>query len=61
MSTDELMQSLVEIGSWIGKFEADNGVQLDEFSTSIMNRECGRSLHPLPLGRSFDMLLFSLA
>lgn len=60
MSADELMRSLVEIGSWIGKFESANRVQLDEFSTSIMNRECGTSLLPLPLGRSFDMLLFSL-
>jgi hypothetical protein len=60
MSTPELMQVLAEIGSWIGKFEANNGVLLDEFSTSVMNRECGRSLHSLPLGRSFDMMLFSL-
>ncbi len=60
MSTEELMKSLVEIGSWIGKYESGNGVLLDEFSTNVMNRACGRSLHPLPLGRSVDMLLFSL-
>ena len=60
ISTDKLMQALIEIGYWIRKFESDNGVLLDEFSTNVMNRACGRSLHPLPLGRSFDMLLFSL-
>jgi hypothetical protein len=60
MTTDELMQALIEIGTWISKFESDNGVLLDEFSTNVMNRACGRSLHLLPLGRSFDMLLFSL-
>jgi hypothetical protein len=60
LSTGELMQALVDMGSWIGKFESDNGVLLDEFATNVMNREYGRSLHPLPLGRSLDMLLFSL-
>jgi hypothetical protein len=60
MSTAELMQLLIDIGYWIVRFEKDNGVQLDEFSTSIMNRECSRSLQPLPLGRSFDMIMFSL-
>jgi len=60
MSTDKLVQALAEIGSWIRNFEFDNEVLLDEFSTNVMNRTCGRSLRPLPLGRSFDMLLFSL-
>lgn len=60
MSTDKLVQALVEIGSWIRNFEFDNEVLLDEFSTDVMNRACGKSLRPLPLGRSFDMLLFSL-
>ena len=60
LSTRDLVQALVEIGAWIRQFESDNGVQLNEFSTSVMNRECGRTFHSLPLGRSFDMLLFSL-
>lgn len=61
MSTNELLRSLVKIGSWIVSFEKENEVQLDDFSTRIMNRELGLSLRTLPVGRSFDMLLFSLA
>jgi len=60
ISTVKLVQAFLEIGYWIRNFESNNGILLDEFSTDVMNRACGRSLHPLPLGRSFDMLLFSL-
>lgn len=59
ISTSDLMEVLVEIGVWIEEFEAGTGLLLDDFSTKIVNKH-REDLHPLPLGRSFDMLLFSL-
>ena len=60
ISNEELVQSLVEIGTWIRYFEARNGIHLDELATDVMLRICEHDLQPLPLGRSLDMLLFSL-
>lgn len=57
----ELVRSFGEIGSWITKFERKIGINLDEFVTNTVRKVYGRSINPIPLGRSFDMLLFSLA
>jgi hypothetical protein len=60
LSNAELLKALVEMGFWIRDFESLNGIALDELATKEMRQVTGRLLRPLPLGRSFDMLLFSL-
>lgn len=61
MSNKELVTALVEIGTWIRNFESQNGIMLDKLATDEMRRVTMNSLSTLPLGRSFDMLLFSLS
>lgn len=60
LSDKELVQSLGEIGSWISNFESENGIKLDKFASAVMMSKHKRNLHPLPSGRAFDMMLFSL-
>jgi hypothetical protein len=61
MSNAALVAALVEIGVWIKDFESQHGICLDQLATSEMRQAGIKSLSPLPLGRSFDMLLFSLS
>lgn len=61
MSNAALVAALVEIGVWIKDFESQHGICLDQLATSEMRQAGIESLSPLPLGRSFDMLLFSLS
>jgi hypothetical protein len=60
ISEENLVEALVEIGKWVRHFETQNNINLDEFATGLMLQTSGRELQPLPLGRSFDMMLFSL-
>lgn len=61
ISSKDLVTALREIGVWIQKFESKYGIQLDELATNEMNSlDQFMELKPLPLGRSFDMMLFSL-
>ena len=61
MSSSLLVAAFVEIGAWIKDFESQHGIRLDQLATSEMRQAGIESLSPLPLGRSFDMLLFSLS
>ncbi len=57
----DLVRALVEIGVWIRNFESRNGILLDNLVTKEMIKQKNtNSLSPLPLGRSFDMMLFPL-
>jgi len=56
ITNKDLVTALVEIGYWIQRFESKHGVKLDTLATNEMNG----SNRPLPLGRSFDMMLFYL-
>jgi len=57
----DLVRALVEIGVWIRNFESRNGILLDNLATKeMMKQKNTNSLSPLPLGRSFDMMLFPL-
>ncbi len=56
---NELTESLVEIGRWLRDFENRFGINFDNFATDIMRTASRSDLHPLPSGRSFDMMLFS--
>ena len=60
ISDEELVQSLVDIGTWIQYFETKNGIYLNELLTDVLLRTYYCDLHQLPLGRIFDMMLFSL-
>jgi hypothetical protein len=59
LSNAELVAALIEMGIWIQDFESLNNVMLDELVTNEIRR-VDVLLQPVPLGRSFDMLLFSL-
>lgn len=61
MSNEDLVTALVEIGTWIQDFESQYGILLDKLATDEMRLVSRDSLSPLPLGRSFDMMLFSLS
>ena len=61
MSNEDLVTALVEIGTWIQGFESQHGILLDKLATDEMRLVGRDSLSPLPLGRSFDMMLFSLS
>ena len=60
ISDEDLVEALVEIGKWVQHFETQNNMNLDEFATDLMLQATGRKLQGLPLGRSFDIMLFSL-
>lgn len=60
MSNEDLVTALVEIGTWIQDFESLHHILLDKLATDEMRLASRDSLSPLPLGRSFDMMLFSL-
>jgi hypothetical protein len=61
ISSKDLVTTLMKIGVWIQKFESKYDIHLDELATNEMNSlDKFRELKPLPLGRSFDMMLFSL-
>lgn len=61
MSSEDLVMALVEIGTWIQDFESQHDILLDELATDQMRLVGRDSLSQLPLGRSFDMMLFSLS
>ncbi len=61
MSSEDLVMALVEIGNWIQDFESQHGILLDKLVTDEMRLVDRDSLSPLPLGRSFDIMLFSLS
>ena len=50
----------MDIGTWIQYFETKNGIYLNELLTDVLLRTYYCDLHQLPLGRIFDMMLFSL-
>lgn len=60
LSSSSLVTALVEIGTWIKNFESRHGTRLDHLATCEIRRVGRESLRTLPLGRAFDMLLFSL-
>ena len=61
ISNKDLVTALQEIGDWIQKFESKHTVLLDELATvEMVSLNQYNELKPLPLGRSFDMMLFSL-
>jgi len=60
LSTEELVEALIEMGVWICDFESRNGVMLDQLATSEIRETNEASLGQLPLGRGLDMLLFSM-
>lgn len=61
ISSKYLMTALQEIGVWIQEFESKFDIQLDKLATNEMNSlNHFKELKPLPLGRSFDMMLFLL-
>ena len=61
ISNKKLVEALIEIGIWIQNFESKYEIQLDKLATYEMNSQKSlESLNPLPLGRSFDMMLFLL-
>lgn len=61
ISSQGLVTALCEIGIWIQEFESKYGILLNKLATSEMTSlNKFKELKPLPLGRSFDMMLFSL-
>jgi hypothetical protein len=60
LSNRQLAQSLVEIGTWIRSFENKYNITFDQFANDVMRKASGLERKPLPSGRSFDMMLFSL-
>jgi len=61
ISNKNLVEALIEIGIWIQNFESKHEIQLNKLATDEMNSQKSlESLNPLPLGRSFDMMLFLL-
>jgi hypothetical protein len=61
ITDSQLVQSLKEIGTWLRYFEVQYGVSLDQLATEVMRLTFkDPSLNQLPLGRSFDMMLFHL-
>jgi hypothetical protein len=60
LSSSALVAAFVEIATWIKNFESKYGTRLDHLATCEMRRVCSESLRPLPLGRAFDMVVFSL-
>ena len=56
----ELVQSLVEIGTWICDFEDKYNIRIDEVATEVIRSAYRNNLYALPLGRSVDIILFSL-
>lgn len=60
INDNELVQSLVEIGTWICDFENHYDIKIDEFATEVIRSVFNHNLYPLPLGRSVDIILFSL-
>lgn len=60
LSAEELVESLFEMGSWICDFESNNGIKLDQLATVEIRQIDECALGPIPLGRSLDMLLFSM-
>lgn len=50
-----------KVPNWIQNFESKHEIQLNKLATDEMNSQKSlESLNPLPLGRSFDMMLFLL-
>ena len=61
ISNKTLVEALIEIGIWIQNFESKHDIQLNKLAADEMNSQKSlESLNPLPLGRSFDMMLFLL-
>jgi hypothetical protein len=61
ISGRELVESLVDIGRWLRNFEKRFAINFEQFSTDAMRKASRLELNPLPSGRGFDMMLFSLA
>ncbi len=59
LTSKDLIIALTEIGAWIRNFESKHGVSLDKLATEEMHMHANmKLLSPLPLGRSFDMLVY---
>ena len=59
ISDRELIESLVEIGTWLRNFERRFEINFEQFSTDVMREASRPELNLLPSGRGFDMMLFS--
>ena len=60
ISDKELVQSLTEIGRWICDFENHYNIKMDKIATEVIRSVYKHNFYPLPLGRSVDIILFSL-
>lgn len=61
ISSKDLVVALQEIGAWIRSFESKTGVRLGDIAREeILQAKCGICRKPVPLGRSFDMLVYRL-
>ena len=60
ISDKDLIDSLVDIGIWLRRFERQFDIDFVRFSTDVMRKASGLELKQLPSGRGFDMMLFSL-
>lgn len=59
LTSKDLIIALTEIGAWIRSFESKYDVRLDKLATEEMYMHANtNALNPLPLGRSFDMLVY---